>query len=115
MLFFMFACIGNFTYVSSILFYDSELHCTGNKGRCGHGEAQRLYWRYIAVNASWLAGSAGTLMLDAVIFTQFWLYRGRSANAVDAEHENSAVGNGEVDREQDRDMRPLLERGDSTY
>jgi len=105
MLFFMFACIGNLTYVLSILFYDPRRHCMGNRGRCWDGEATKLYWRYIAVNASWLAGSAGTLLLDAVIFAQFWLYRGRSA-----------VSSGEQDASRApeyEDTRPLLERGDS--
>lgn len=32
--------------------------------------------RYVAVNASWLAGSFGTLMLDLGIFVQFFWYRG---------------------------------------
>jgi len=41
----------------------------------GGGEGGRDYARYMAVNASWLLGSAGTLVLDLVIFAQFWWYR----------------------------------------
>lgn len=33
------------------------------------------WWRYVAVNASWLAGSLGTLVLDLGIFVQFFWYR----------------------------------------
>ncbi len=35
------------------------------------------YGQYIVLNASWLIGSAGTLMLDLMIFGQFWIYRHR--------------------------------------
>lgn len=71
MLFFLFACLGNLTYVLSILVY---------KPKCRHrvcedGEAAGIYWRYIAVNASWLLGSFGTLLLDAGVFVQYFLYR----------------------------------------
>lgn len=54
-LFFLFACLGNLTYVISILVLD-------------------LSPRYLAINASWLAGSVGTLVLDMIIFIQFWVY-----------------------------------------
>ncbi|KAK6333724.1 hypothetical protein TWF730_003907 [Orbilia blumenaviensis] len=63
-LFFLFACLGNVTYVISILAY--------KPGRVEDGEG---YWRYIAVNASWLLGSLGTLGLDFIIFVQFFMYR----------------------------------------
>ncbi|EGX51508.1 hypothetical protein TWF173_003629 [Orbilia oligospora] len=63
-LFFLFACLGNVTYVISILAY--------KPGRVEDGEG---YWRYVAVNASWLLGSLGTLGLDFVIFVQFFMYR----------------------------------------
>ncbi|CZS97060.1 related to PQ loop repeat protein [Rhynchosporium agropyri] len=103
MLFFLFACIGNLTYVLSIFAY--EPHCTGRRGRCAHGEARELYARYILINTSWLAGSLGTLFLDMGIFAQFFIYRDRSAQA------DVAVENGHA-RTQSRDSRPLLERGD---
>lgn len=79
MLFFLFACAGNLTYVLSIFAY--EPGCAkmwagdDDAGGCGEGEYARAYWRYIAVNTSWLVGSAGTLVLDLVIFGQFWVYR----------------------------------------
>jgi hypothetical protein len=104
MLFFLFACIGNLTYVLSIFAY--EPHCSGRYGECAHGEAARLYGRYIAVNASWLAGSLGTLFLDMGIFTQFFIYREQSEDNDNVDEEETVVNGRE---------RPLLERGDSAY
>lgn len=54
-MFFLFACLGNLTYVISILSIDTS-------------------WYYIWVNSSWLAGSLGTLFMDFTIFVQFFLY-----------------------------------------
>jgi solute carrier family 66 (lysosomal lysine-arginine transporter), member 1 len=48
LLFFLFACLGNITYVLSIV-------------------SLSLDRRYILVNLSWLAGSAGTLVLDGLV------------------------------------------------
>lgn len=66
LLFFLFACLGNITYVLSIL-------------------SASLDPMYILANLSWLAGSAGTLMLDGLVvpssttltklFVQFFMYR----------------------------------------
>ncbi|KAK7541459.1 PQ loop repeat-domain-containing protein [Phyllosticta citricarpa] len=78
MLFFIFACLGNLTYVISILAY--EPHCRGNHGRCRPGEAGSIYGRYILVNLSWLLGSFGTLLLDAGVFVQYFLYRQKDAS-----------------------------------
>ncbi len=81
MLFFLFACVGNFTYVMSILAY--EPGCArfesfeDARGGCESGEWARGYGQYILINASWLIGSAGTLVLDMIIFSQFWIYRNR--------------------------------------
>jgi uncharacterized protein with PQ loop repeat len=72
MLFFLFACLGNLTYVLSIVYYEPV--CIDRK-HCAPGEAARLYWRYIGVNASWILGSFGTLLLDTVVFVQFFLYK----------------------------------------
>ena len=96
MLFFLFACVGNLTYVLSIFAYEPgcaksngaasplRLVETLTKGMfCTEGEWSREYGRYILMNASWLAGSAGTLFLDMGIFVQFWIYRGREAGRVD--------------------------------
>jgi len=104
MLFFLFACIGNLTYVLSIFAFDPK--CSGKHGRCADGEAGKVYARYILVNASWLAGSMGTLLLDLGIFAQFFIYREK-----DMDTEEDAA-NGDVTP---RDQRPLLQRGDSTY
>lgn len=91
MLFFLFACVGNLTYVMSIIAYEpgcareqsiggSRAGPTYSHGYCEEGEWSREYGRYVLVNASWLIGSAGTLLLDLAIFAQFWIYRGREAN-----------------------------------
>ena len=84
MLFFLFACVGNLTYVMSIVAY--EPNCAREQGvlearpgDCSRGEFARQYGRYVLVNTSWLIGSAGTLVLDLGIFAQFWIYRGREA------------------------------------
>lgn len=85
MLFFLFACVGNLTYVMSIFAYEPSCARIGSVGRhergawCEEGEWSRGYGRYILVNASWLIGSAGTLILDMMIFAQFWMYRDRLA------------------------------------
>ena len=76
LLFFLFACIGNLTYDLSIFAYDPAPLCEGlGVGKCTEGEAAAIYGRYIAVNASWILGSLGTLFLDMCIFAQFFLYR----------------------------------------
>ncbi|RLV95945.1 putative vacuolar amino acid transporter YPQ3 [Spathaspora sp. JA1] len=64
-MFFLFACLGNLTYVISILSIDTSLH-------------------YLWVNSSWLAGSLGTLGLDFTIFIQFFLYN----ESIDSESES---------------------------
>lgn len=81
MLFFLFACMGNLTYVLSIFAYEPgcarfESYDDG-RGGCESGEWAREYGQYILLNASWLIGSAGTLVLDLVISGQFWIYRNR--------------------------------------
>ncbi|KAF4314513.1 putative pq loop repeat protein [Botryosphaeria dothidea] len=73
MLFFIFACLGNLTYVISILAYDPVCH--GRHGHCRPGEAGRIYGRYVLVNLSWLLGSFGTLLLDAGVFVQYFMYK----------------------------------------
>lgn len=95
LLFFLFACIGNLTYVLSILAYSPvcQGQVSGNdessavvhrhRPQCRPGEVGALYWRYILVNLSWLIGSFGTLLLDMAIFVQFFLYR--DAQKVDGE------------------------------
>jgi hypothetical protein len=72
MLFFLFACIGNLTYVLSIVAYKPVCKLPWD---CAPGEKKAIYGRYIAVNASWLLGSFGTLLLDAFVFIQYFLYR----------------------------------------
>jgi solute carrier family 66 (lysosomal lysine-arginine transporter), member 1 len=72
MLFFLFAFVGNLTYVLSILAYGPVCE---RRWHCKLGEATSIYWRYIAVNLPWLIGSAGTLILDACVFCQYFVYR----------------------------------------
>jgi len=79
LLFFLFACIGNLTYVVSILAYIPH----------SRDEPGQEYERYIAVNASWLLGSVGTLFLDLIIFAQFFWYR-----STEEEYESSSEDDG---------------------
>ena len=78
-LFFLFACIGNLTYVLSIFAFEplcsKYKHGHYHAAHCQDGEAKAVYRRYILVNASWLLGSLGTLFLDFGVFMQFFLYR----------------------------------------
>ena len=92
LLFFLFACIGNLTYDMSIFAYSPEKNCRHGPGRCAPGEASAIYSRYIAVNASWIAGSLGTLILDGLIFVQFFLYKKDDDDSKPA----SVNGNGHV-------------------
>ncbi|KAK1827897.1 vacuolar amino acid transporter YPQ3-like protein 2 [Podospora conica] len=103
MLFFLFACLGNATYVLSILAYEAD--CAGEEG-CDAGGA---YWRYILVNMSWIVGSAGTLVLDAGIFAQFFLYNGEDGIEDEEDEEEGSV-QGEA-----WDQRPVLERNGSFF
>jgi len=108
MLFFLFACLGNLTYVLSIFAYQPKCH--GRHGKCANGEACRIYGQYILVNVSWLAGSLGTLFLDFGIFIQFFLYQSSIDEPLDEEVVDAEDGtaNGHA-----HDERPLLQRGDS--
>ncbi|CCK72446.1 cationic amino acid transporter KNAG_0K00800 [Huiozyma naganishii CBS 8797] len=54
-LFFLFACLGNTTFITSVLCVSLEP-------------------KYLLVNASWLVGSSGTLVMDFIIFGQFFAY-----------------------------------------
>jgi len=108
MLFFLFACLGNLTYVLSIFAFEPKCH---KPTKCLPGEASRLYGQYMLVNLSWLAGSAGTLFLDMAIFAQFFMYsRG--------EDDDEESGYGSSEEEQDVeggrwDERPVLRRDTS--
>jgi hypothetical protein len=89
MLFFLFACLGNVTYVLSIFSYDPK--CRNNE--CEPGEAAQIYWKYILVNLSWLAGSLLTLFLDLGVFLQYFLYSEAETMAnVAVEDHDSADG-----------------------
>ncbi|KAI1104669.1 PQ-loop-domain-containing protein [Jackrogersella minutella] len=105
-LFFLFACLGNLTYVLSIFAYDPR--CA--ESHCQPGESERIYGRYILVNLSWLAGSLGTLILDLGIFAQFFIYS--QDGSVDEDVE--AVIDEEDSIDEDLlDDRPLLQRATS--
>ncbi|KAL2752699.1 hypothetical protein ACRALDRAFT_1083342 [Sodiomyces alcalophilus JCM 7366] len=109
MLFFLFACLGNLTYVMSIFAYDPRCE----NGVCAPG---RGYGRYILVNLSWLAGSMGTLLLDMGIFVQYFLYKKGDEDELedDDEYEEEDLDSESVEQDQ-WDQRPLLARGDSHY
>lgn len=82
MLFFLFAVVGNATYVLSIFAYETPCSRSTRHG-CGDGQATREYWQYVLVNLSWLLGSAGTLLLDCVVFVQWFWYREGTEEAVE--------------------------------
>lgn len=110
MLFFLFACLGNLTYVLSIFAYDPKCRLE----KCEPGEAQHVYGQYILVNLSWLAGSLGTLLLDMGIFVQFFLY----SKAGDEEEGDDVIDEEEEERsiETERwEQRPVLERNASNW
>ncbi|CAK1366593.1 unnamed protein product [Cercospora beticola] len=90
-LFFLFACIGNLTYVCSIFAFNPicsrHRHGHWQSSQCQPGEASSIYGRYILVNLSWLIGSLGTLFLDFAVFVQFWIYRDSNAPEVDSANE----------------------------
>ncbi|KAL5116611.1 hypothetical protein ACEQ8H_005489 [Pleosporales sp. CAS-2024a] len=86
MLFFLFACLGNLTYVLSILVYKPR--CAGKHGACAPGEARAMYGQYVVVNLSWLLGSFGTLLLDACVFVQYFMYREDEEHSSDDEDED---------------------------
>lgn len=109
MLFFLFACIGNLTYVLSIFAYEAPCITASkhfghrrdaeaaHRFKCAPGQARDEYLRYIAVNASWLVGSAGTLLLDAGVFIQFFIYGDAEQKAVEEEVAVEGEGNGVID------------------
>lgn len=72
-LFFLFACLGNVTYVVSILAVST--------GR-----------NYLLVNSSWLIGSFGTLAEDFIIFCQFFMYNKGVADIEDDEEDSEDFG-----------------------
>ncbi|TQS33710.1 hypothetical protein Golomagni_05935, partial [Golovinomyces magnicellulatus] len=117
MLFFLFACLGNITYVLSIFAYEPK--CGEHK--CKHGEAGRIYGRYILVNLSWLAGSLVTLFMDFGVFAQYFVYKSNEEDtqvyaddsAVGHANGGSANGNGNGNGHNNWDQRPLLQRSDS--
>ncbi|KAH6654138.1 PQ loop repeat-domain-containing protein [Truncatella angustata] len=106
MLFFLFACLGNLTYVLSILAYEPTC---AKPNRCHDGDIGRIYGRYILVNLSWLAGSFGTLLLDLGIFAQFFIYGENEATLLDDEEEGFEYEEDNIDEER-WDQRPVLER-----
>jgi uncharacterized protein with PQ loop repeat len=70
-LFFLFACLGNFMYVFSIVAFDPS---SAIQNRCQSCDAGAIYKKHILVNLPWLVDGVGTLLLDLAIFTQFFLY-----------------------------------------
>lgn len=150
-LFFLFACLGNLTYVMSILAFEPDCSSgtAGNnsstkgapsENECAPGQAAHIYWEYILVNLSWLAGSGGTLFLDFAIFVQFFLYNKeadedddeddeddegyesdeRPEEEQEDEEEESIIGGGGSSRRSQRrgqyyDQRPVLDRGLSDF
>lgn len=108
MLFFLFACLGNLTYVLSIFAYDPKCR---DRDHCAPGEAARIYGRYMLVNLSWIAGALVTLFLDLGVFAQYFIYNkpGREGDIFD----ENAVDDDQSIVEDRWDQRPLLARSDS--
>lgn len=113
MLFFLFACLGNLTYVLSIVAFDPR--CYDDAVACQPGEAGRVYGQYILVNLSWLAGSFGTLLLDMGIFVQFFIYRKENEDDVDSVIEEEEEDEGRSIDGDRWDQRPILERNQSEW
>ena len=113
-LFFLFACLGNLTYVLSILAFDPKCDGRGDEG-CQRGEAAEIYRQYMLVNLSWLAGSAGTLLLDMGIFVQFFLYSETDEDVSDEESSSDEEESIEGIEGQglQGDPRPILDRGNT--
>ncbi|CCE61528.1 hypothetical protein TPHA_0A04550 [Tetrapisispora phaffii CBS 4417] len=61
-LFFLFACLGNTTFIVSVLSISLDSF-------------------YILVNLSWILGSSGTLIMDFIIFIQFFYYKKNSTDS----------------------------------
>ncbi|KAF3770171.1 hypothetical protein M406DRAFT_59256 [Cryphonectria parasitica EP155] len=121
MLFFLFACLGNLTYVLSIFAFDPKCwdDSVPNNG-CRPGEDPgRVYGQYILVNLSWLAGSLGTLFLDMGIFVQFFIYSsedGGEYDDADSALEEGSREDDELSIDGNRwDQRPVLERNQSEW
>ncbi|KID89313.1 PQ loop repeat protein [Metarhizium guizhouense ARSEF 977] len=107
MLFFIFACLGNVTYVLSIFAYEPE--CQHEE--CRPGETGRIYGRYMLLNLSWLAGAMVTLFMDLIVFGQYFYY---NRNETDKEARCCDEANaGGLLEEAYYDQRPLLQRTDS--
>ncbi|QGI66961.1 hypothetical protein CEK27_010932 [Fusarium fujikuroi] len=118
MLFFLFAFLGNITYVLSIFAYVPK--CKHDE--CRPGEARHIYGKYILVNLSWLAGSLVTLFLDLGVFAQYFMYSKPESTATptrrrinDNVTEEDEYDDDESLNEDSWDQRPLLQRGDSVY
>ncbi|KAF7558694.1 hypothetical protein G7046_g5467 [Stylonectria norvegica] len=112
MLFFLFACLGNITYVLSIFAYDPK--CA--EETCEPGEASRIYGKYMLVNLSWLAGSLVTLFLDLGVFAQYFIYSKPEEEPAHPFHDEEIIEEDDESVDEDRwDPRPILQRGDSNY
>ncbi|KAI5282839.1 hypothetical protein KEM54_002548 [Ascosphaera aggregata] len=93
LLFFLFACIGNLTFVLSICAYnpicDAQLKdpkAGAGPEICRPGEKYSIYMRYMLVNAPWLLGSLGNLLQDMFIFVQFIMYRNNDKDVINNIH-----------------------------
>ncbi|KAG5985827.1 hypothetical protein E4U54_005776 [Claviceps lovelessii] len=112
MLFFIFACLGNVTYVLSIFAFEPQCE----RPECKSGEAARIYGKYMLVNLSWLAGALVTLLMDLIVFVQYFHYSTSSIDQ-DGPHDADLCVDGPPRHPRDEtayDHRPLLQRGDSS-
>ncbi|KAG5966841.1 hypothetical protein E4U58_002413 [Claviceps cyperi] len=112
MLFFIFACLGNVTYVLSIVAY--EPRCEHRQ--CESGEVGRMYGKYMLLNLSWLAGAFVTLLMDFIVFCQYFYYNTTHGDRFLQSNDADPVAEGQARPQRDDtayDHRPLLQRGDS--
>ncbi|KAJ3022249.1 hypothetical protein HKX48_006671 [Thoreauomyces humboldtii] len=72
LLMFAFSVIGNTTYVASIFLQSTDA-------------------TWLAVNAPWIAGSAGTLVFDFVVLGQFYAFRSRADEETAVDQEKGTV------------------------
>lgn len=112
-LFFTFACMGNVTFIASILALVP--HC---EQECGPGEEKRLYGKHVLINVPWLLGSSLTLLQDLFILGQAFYFDRKARLHAQSRSEQEGVPQQPTDDEGDgpspsHDPRPLLQRGDS--
>lgn len=77
--FYLFTNVGGVAFLMSIFLHDPNVKkCPSDQTPCDSAPIPGLYAKYIAINASWIIGALGTLLLGNYVVFQFYLYRRRS-------------------------------------